>query len=464
MCYLCIEASWIAAWIAFIGYYTLQREIPIVGIFLILLVATTAARFEKLWRRRIAAILIQGCGLAVLSVLAVRLFLFSGDSSIDGGHENSFRENLKIIEIVLAVIVVWIRGIVLSGRDSGRDAVASSFDMGLLAFFSLFLIKLGLTARHGLLLADSAGLPHFVTFLFAAILSYGLSAQKSPSGFVSSTFCKSVLYLFAFGCAVCAIAGVAAFVLMPLLSSGADVVLAGIQDVAGPIGMAVARVLAFLVTGVGRFPATIPAQSPSATQKFPSANLAHHDSGFLETAVFWIFLAVAFIGLALALVILLWQLFRWLISERTGCGNEQAGLLHFYVVFYKIRNLIRHCIGWMRSEKAMEDGPRAGFRFLLHWGKIRGVSRNHSETPAEYGRRLAAHCSDAVNSIGAIIEAYNGFTYGGLIADDKETTSLHKAVSRLEKSSGKLLPGLTDYQGRLRITSYFNPSGLEPIE
>jgi hypothetical protein len=410
-----MELCWLGAWGVFTSAALLQRPFP-------LLEATAALAAASLLTR-----LLSGRGWLVVAVLgfqtigllaavgAVLRGLYRPASPLldSAWLAEMFRPEwggqdwLLFLLGFLAAAAFWREGVRVARRPLDDDHLFWRLDVGLGAFFLLFLIKL-VAAEKGAQLDDPVSQLFVLPFVVSSLVAIGMNrlAGDGQKGFLPG-FRGAAVFLTFTAAALLPVAA-AALLALPYLRLAAQ----GGLYVLTRAGLAVSpyllAILGFLFAPrSGRPGMATPPPQPRAPA-LPSGEPAGWWMELLGAIAAWgvgILLALAVtavVGLALALLL------RFLVSRTAGGPARRTDRPGPRVWLTRLRRLLAGLPARWRSPR------RAGevYGRLLAWARRSGVRHRPSETPAEFGARLAQRFPRLLDEVGRIVHAFNAEAYG----------------------------------------------------
>lgn len=435
----CMELSWLYAWANFLTASMLHRSFPFLEAITTFILAVTVTLCSK------------GKGWRVIYVLGLQIFGFILSSSIIVYTFNSlsppffshiwlieFFNSLKsplewliLILILFLTLSFWIRGLTFARRQMTHSKICSRFDLGLAAFFLLFLIKLIISEKGGIKIEDPVSqlllFPYFIFSLSAIglVRNQGSFQKKFLSGYqglgVILIFTMAVL-IFGTGLTI---------FFLPYLSLAAELGYGILKIAAKPLGYIFLAVIRFLY-----MPRAIRHENPSSPAKESIGDLNPPAEGswfsdFLEKILIlglW-----GLIGLTLFAILGLatFYLLRWLFS-RTYASQRRQGQWHLIPAWAeRLRTFLLYC--WRSIIRRFKYLNRAVefYSALLGWGRHSGLPYFLSETPTEYGLRLKNRFPALQREIELIIDAFNREVYGEILLKEEQLATVRFAWRRL---------------------------------
>jgi len=435
LCGVGAQLSWLYAWASFVLFSFFQRIYPLpqaIGIF------SLAALLAHLCRRRrwrvIQVIGIHLAGCAAAGLWVVHGFYYRPAPWWRRDWLSDFfdrpREQLEwfLLFLVLgSTMVFWAAGIRFAHRAKSYTAACSRFDRGIVAFFSLFLVKLTLQTRMGVEFHDSMSFLMVFPFFIFSLMEIGLvrsQGSDQQKAYLSGYYAVGVLASFTIGALIIGSAVVLFF--LPYLKMASVAGYGLIQKAAGPLEPIVAAVIRFIF-GHADWDSTIVDFTPSPDAAEPVV------TGpwmlMLQKVMMWGgWTLLISIGTLIAGVVL-WYAYRWLFLKRVGSGQtgEPWRLLSWW---NQIKALLIACGMWLFSANAKRTALQF-YAALGRWGRFSGFEQEPNETPLEYGRRLSQQFPQLKTEIMLIIEMLQREVYGEISLRSQQIRRIRRAWKTL---------------------------------
>lgn len=341
-------------------------------------------------------------------------------------------EIFVLIAVVLFAAIFYGGGLSLARRPKDYSCVTRRLDVGIGIFLLLLFADAGVKAPG--FNAWAFLFPFFFFSMLAAALARCRgSGQKDYlpgqrwAGLVL-TFSAAVL-LFAVG---------AILVFLPYLTAAAEGGLALLKTFSNPLFYSfLLPILRFLFgrrSGGDVYEGGDPSVGGGSAM-LPDAP-AESSWGELAVKIFGFgILGVAAFALLLAAGWGLHRLFRWLLSENPERKEKsllwERLFLWFALFIFRCRKLFSALLRPGSSSAAECSEAVRGYRRLLRWGRSCGLPRLLSETPREYGLRLALYFPAIKDEIELITISFNREIYGGLPVEEKQVALLKQARLKL---------------------------------
>jgi hypothetical protein len=410
-----MELSWLGAWAVFAAAALVNRPFPLIEATAAFLGASLLTRLlsGRGWLV-IAVLALQAAGLVAATAAMVHAFCYPASPLLDREwllelfrSERTGADWALVLLGVGSALVFWREGFRLARRPLDEETLSSRFDVGLAAFFLLFLVEL-VAAYKGARLDDPAShlflLPFFVTSLLALGLNRlpGDGQKEFLPGF------RGAGVFLTFIAAALLPAGALVLFALPYLrlaAQGGLYVLAHVGSAVSPYLIAVLRFL--FAPRPGR-PGPV---APTPERPLPGLPAQAPDGWFtqwLATLFAWAAATVLTVAAIAAVGVLLYLLVRFLFS-RTAAAPVQPRRGPVWPRLARLRELLA---GFLRRLRPARRAPEVYGR-LLGWGRRSGVRPLRTETPSEFGAKLQRSFPQLAGEIGLIVQAFNVEVYGG---------------------------------------------------
>jgi hypothetical protein len=436
----CMQLSWLYAWANFLTTSISHRPFPPLEGIIVFLLATgiTLLSKEKGWR------VIYVLSLQLFGFIFSALFLLYFFNALS----NPFLSYIWIMEfflslrgvlewfitilIIFLILFFWIGGLTLAKKPMTYSKTCSRFDLGLGAFFLLFLIKLVLLEKGGIKSEDPVSQFMIFPFFIFSLSAIGLSRKQGSfqKNFLSGYQRIGVILIFVM--AILIFGGGLTLFFLPSLSLVAESGYGILKIAAKPLGYIFVQVISFLFRGHAIRP------EPPSSQPSEGIEGLNPPAGggwwpeFIEKIVSWgLWIALGII-LLLVFSLAMYYLLRWLFSK-TPAGPKKREGLWFWILSW-LRRFRDFLLSLPKRGMSGKQGYKGAIRIywtLLSWGRHSGLSHFLSETPNEYGQRLNYQFPSLKGEIDLIIEAFNLEFFGGISLDKKQLAKSLSAWRRL---------------------------------
>jgi hypothetical protein len=434
-----MELSWIYAWANYLTFMILHRPFPLfemIGIF-ILAAALTHLSWGRGWRV-IWILGLQCIGFALACLRIIYIFEYGSIPFFTKNWVIEFfntprtvLEWLILFFILFWSLFLWINGIRMVRRPKTYFNLCSRFDLGMGAFFLLFLIKLLAFTKGNVRIEEPISYFMIFSFFMFGLLTLGVLRNRSNDRKDFLPGFQGIGMIFSFGLIVILFGSGVTFFFWPYLNWAAEISYRGIKMAAYPLITIFVAVIRFLYFRNANLPA-----EPSATKEETIDRLSSSGGGTWWSVLIEKYLIWGFIGLiGLAFLIMagfaIFYVFRWLLLKTP---NREKGMNRKNLLTGWIRRLKYFFLYFWRKMIHYTKSRKTAFFFyqgLLSWGRRSGLSRFLSETPQEYGSRLKDRFPQLEREIESIIEAIHLEVYGEKILSREELATSHSALRSL---------------------------------
>ena len=428
-----MELCWLCAWATFVTIGTFGRPFPLVEATIAFVGAFVLTRLSSGRGWRVVWVAgVQAAGLLGASSGILHGLYYPGHPLLRqtwlrdllGAARSPVEWCLLVLALVWA-ICFWIGGARLAARPLAYATACSRFDLGLAAFFLLFLTKL-LVAGNGGQVEDRISPLFLLPFFVSSLLTIGMIRLRSDGrkAFLSGYRGLGVFLTFTVGALL--VAATLTLFSLPYLTLAAE---AGLVALKGA-GVAMSPFLVWILRRLFA-PQTLRADPAPAPSHHTLPNLpAHGQEGWwmvlVEKALLWsagILLVLAAIALA---GLCLYLLLRFLLSRTPGRRDHRTPVsplawLHRLTQF----------LSGLRARLTGAQCARDGYRALLAWARRTGLPPALAQTPSEFGARLQQRFPPLRAEIGSIVEAFNEEVYREVVLPSERMAEVRSAWRRL---------------------------------
>ena len=434
-----MELTWLFAWATFIMASILHRPFPLpeaIGTFVM------AALF---------AVVVSGRGLRVILILGLQVFGFLLSTSrivhvfFYDSHPffdqwwlwTCFRQPKDPLEwfilgiILFVALVLWVGGVTFALRSAAYFTVCTRFDVGLAAFFCLFLAKFLLLVRGGIDIQNSTPELLLFPFFVFSLLSIGMARNQSNAQRDFLSGYRGIGVIVTFAVVVLAFGAGLVGLFLPSLRMAAEMGYGVLKSAAAPLNPILVTILRFLFMHNRSRPETASSSPGNDQSEFLSSTESSWWTDLLEKIFSWGFLGL---GVMIGLIVCglgLWYLFRWLFS-RTATSKKKH--IQWGLIFVWAAQQFRALLLRWGTVVHWATGYRSAIQLysaLLAWGRHSGLPHFLSETPTEYGVRLGHQFPTMSREIGLIAETFNKEVYGEKVTEEKQFSLAKLAWQRL---------------------------------
>ena len=413
-----MELSWFLGWAMFCSLMTMHRPFP----FFETIVAFALTGFVthlstgKGWR--IASVLgIEILGLMCAVLLVIHGIYYGSYSLLDSGWLAVFFDGSRgvsewfILSLNLFLIMIlWTGGVTFARRPKGYYSACNRFDLGLAAFFALFVIKLIALTKGEVMAEDSLSLLFVFPFFLFGLLSIGMARMRGAASKAFLPGYRGIGVIMSFVAVVLLGTGGLLLFFLPGLTAAAQMGYRALAVVGRPLVPVLVAVLRFIFGPRGNHPVAV------ATKSSPLVDwdkIAPHTHGwwmeYLEKVLGWGLWGLMLLALLIVSAIALFYTMKWLLSRTEGSGRQTKSISSRFAALWAF--LAGACMKIFRGVRGYQKAAEL-YGALLGWAVRSGFLHDRSETPLEFGTRLNARFPALKPPIELIIGAYNREVYG----------------------------------------------------
>lgn len=418
-----VELNWFLGWAMFSSLAAMKRPFPFFETLLAFTLAVWVTRLAtgKGWRI-ISVLGIEILGLAGAALLLIHGIYHASDPLWDSGWLTAFLRGARgvgdwlILSLnLILILLLWALGAALARRPGGFDSACNRFDLGLGAFFALFIIKLVALTKGEVIAGDTLSLLFVFPFFLFGLLSIGMARMEGAAAKAFLPGYRGIGVIASFVAAVLLGAGGVLLFLLPGLKAAAEVGYDALAAAGRPLFPVLVAVLRFLF---GPRSYEVAEVATGSSRLSDLSTIAPQTQGWfmelLNRVLHWGLWGMVLLMLLLALAVICFYVIKWLLSRTEGTKEQRkmsfpswlAGLIRALQVFWAgiRRKMVRGIRGYPRA---------AGlYGALLGWAGRSGLAHDSGETPLEFGMRLRGRFPELTPQIDRIIGAYNREVYG----------------------------------------------------
>jgi hypothetical protein len=430
-----MEMSWFLAWAMFSTMATLHRPFPFleaIGAFA-LAAWLTRLPMGKGWR--IAQILaLQAFGFSGAAVLIIHMLYYSAQPLLGTVWLNEFfnaskgpSEWLILLVNLFWIVLLWSGGVTLARRRVEYYVTCTRFDLGLAAFFALFVTKLIILTKGGMQIDDPLSLLFVFPFFLFSLLSIGMVRIRSnaPKAFLPGY--QGIGIIVSFVAVVLLGAGGLVLFFLPGLTAVAEVGYRAIKIAGAPVSSIFISIIRFMFMPRGSRPDAPAEPSKGIDWGAIKPGTQSWWMELLEKVLGWGLFGLVLLGMAVVAGICVFYVLKWLLS-RTSVSEKRErqnrSISSWFVRLWGL--LISSCKKMSRSMKGYEKAAEL-YGALLGWAHRSGFSDVRSETPLELGARLDARFPALKPQIEVIISAFNQEVYGEVVLSGMQLATARSA-------------------------------------
>lgn len=413
-----MEMCWLYGWAAFSMTAIMDRPFSFVGAIgaFVLAAILTHISVGKGWR------IIQVGGLQTFGFACAVLWIFHSVyySAYPLADTNwifaLFHQPRPPLEwVIFALILIWtllfwIGGCAQARRPRAYFTVCARFDIGITAFFCLFLAKLVLLEKGGIKVDDPLSSALIFPFFLLSLLAIGMARNENKAHKVYLPGYRGFGIIATFMATVILSAGAMILFFLPFLTAIASTGYRALKVGAGFVLPIVERVLRYAF--MGRGPREEPASSSPKPGEWDSLfSMNGPWMEFVEKVMKWGIKGVAVLLLLGAFGVIVYYLIKWLLTKTARAQGETEET--YKTVPWFVRLWTALVLLYKRLLLSIRGYRKAAelYAVLLGWGQRSGLARFIHETPLEFGARLDKHFPRLKTQIDVIVYAFNREVY-----------------------------------------------------
>lgn len=433
-----MELSWLLCIMTFSTVSIMGRSFPFaeaIGTFLLAFLLTRLSS-GRTWRV-IYVLAVHAAGLALAAAGVVHALYFGLFRFVSTAWVTEFfvvsRTPVDWIILIVNlfwILLLWWQGVSLGRRQQEYYSACARFDVGLSVFLVLFLAKLVMQLKGVQPQDASSGLFLLPFFLFG-LLSIGMvRIERSVSKeFLPGYQGLGVIVSFFAAVLLCA-GGVISF-FVPYLVLSAEVGLRVLKTVGGP--------LASIFLGIVRFvlaPRAARDVQSASPDKGPDWDLlgSYKESWWVELlgkTVGWGLAGLLGLTVLVMVGIALYYSVKWLFGRTRGRDTTDREPRARFWWIERVRAFLTDLRAWIVRCLTTRSSAADYFLALARWARRSGLGHALTETPTEFGVRLARQFPKLAREIEEIVEACNAEVYGERRLGKDRISALRLALSTL---------------------------------
>ena len=433
-----MELSWFLGWAMFCSLLAMHRPFPFfetVAAFALAAVVTGLAT-GKGWRM-VSVLGIEILGLICAALLLIHGIYYESQGLLEGGWLAAFwgdprtiSEGLILFLNICLILILWALGATLARRPGGHVNACNRFDLGVAAFFALFIVKLIALTKGEAITEDTLSLLFVYPFFLFGLLSIGMARMQ---GAASKSFLPGyggIGVIASFVAAVLLGAGGLLLFCLPGLTAAAQMGYRALAAAGRPLLPVLVAVLRF-VFGPRGSPSVESAARSSlfADMPMPAPQTQGWFMELLTRVLGWGLWGLMLLTLLMALAVVSFYVVKWLLSRTEGTGRQERLSFPSWLAgrFAGLRALWAGA--WRKMRCGLSGYPKAAelYGTLLGWARRSGLPHARGETPLEFGGRLRARFPALRPQIEFIIAAFNREVYGETVLGAAPLAELNSA-------------------------------------
>jgi hypothetical protein len=430
-----MELSWFLAWAMFSATATMHRPFPFFETIMAFVLAGVVTHLSTGKGWRIAQVLgLQVSGFVCAALMMIHRLYYGSYALLGHGWLLAFfadsreaQDWLILLVNLFLILLLWAVGVALARRPKGYYAACGRFDVGLAAFFALFLAKLTVLTKGEMRIDDPLSLLFVFPFFLFSLLAIGMVRIQSagPKGFLPGYHGVGVIASFV--AVVLLGAGGLVLFFLPGLTMAAELGYRALKVAGEPLGSLFVTVIGFMFMPRGKRPGA--ASEPSQGIDWDAIKQSTHSwwIDLLEKILGWGLWGFVLLVLLVVVGMAAFYTLKWLFSRtsvKQESGRQTTSVFTWLARLWSF--VVSYCkkiLGGVRGyHKAAEL-----YSALLGWARRSGFSHARSETPLEFGARLNRRFPTLQPHIELIISAFNREVYGEVVLSGAQLTTVRSA-------------------------------------
>ncbi len=429
-----MDLCWLQAWTAFVLHALFDYEVPLLFMLSIYCCGSLTEYYCYFRKRlRIQVFLVKVILFSAAFLGATHFFLFRNNhntfpsqfSRMFGAHDPFLDWSLMLIILLMAGII-WRRSTIHVSKPLSPENVYLRVDLGIAAFFSLLILKLMLFGRfHVTILYPDLKYLFFPFFMFALLtiglmLSGGNGNRQYAAGFGR----MGIILSFA---AVVVSGGVGMLFLFHSQMTASAQILSRILKKAGPPMESAIIWFGRLLWSSKRNEVLPPSPAPENPELYAGLAKGNLETGWLTSVLKWGATAVLVLSILFLIYLLLRFLLNFLLTQTDSKKVRNTRIFVF-------PEWLKRFISFIARIPALLKGINSAaglFTALASWGRRSGIPYNKTDTPMEYGARLAASFPDLKTEIELIVHLVYSEIYGELKLEHTQIAAGKRAKRRM---------------------------------
>jgi hypothetical protein len=434
-----MELSWRYAWANFFTLSILSHSFPFPEAIISFTVAFVLTLFSKGKGWRVITILsIQVFGFLLVALRMVYVFNTPSSPFLSQSWpieyfttSRSPLEWFNFILLLLLTLMFWTGGVTLARKAIAYSKICSRFDLGVAAFFLLFITQFILLIQGGFKVEDPISPLLIFPFFIFSLLAIGLVRNQTAASRDFLPGYQGIGVILSFTVAVFLFGTGLILFFLPYLTLAAETGYTLLKTAAKPLAPVLVSILRFLFMS-----GAIRPENPSPSGKEPTGDLISSAESswwmeLIEKILGWVFGGLLGLFVLIITVVALFFLFRWLLSRAPVSQKRQttSHLISWWME--RLRIFLVSFWKWIIRKIKGYKGAVQLYMALQKWGSHSGLPPLLSETPIEYGLRLKSRFPSLKGEIGLIIEAFNQEVYVETTLSERQWVEAKSAWGRL---------------------------------
>ena len=433
-----MEVCWLYGWALFVAMAVLHRPFPFLEAIAAFALGAYVTRLTRGRGLRVVSIIgahaVCFACIAVWTVHAVHtheygLFGKAWLVELFGGH-HGFVEWAGLGLTFLWTLLFWIGGVTMERRPKTYYAFCARLDIGLAAFFCLFLIRLVFLVRGNISIDHPALRFMIFPFFLCSLFALGITRMKGTGLKSFLPGYRGLGVILGFASLVLLFSGCVGLFLMSGMSTVTHAAYGSVRTAAGWSLPFIERALRILFSR-GTIRPEAAASSKGGGWAMVTWGKGSWWMEYVEKILGWgvwgIFglIAAGIIGMAIVFAV------RWLLARTESSAKKpgrQKGLLLFLRRLWELISGLAE--GVARLVRGCHRAAQV-YGALVRWARRAGLSPAAGETPTEFGARLGYQFPRLGPEIERVIAGYNTEVYGQMLLTGDGIEGLGLAWRRL---------------------------------
>jgi hypothetical protein len=429
-----MDLCWLQAWTSFALHALFDYEVPLLFVISIYCCGSLTEHYCYSRKRlRIQVFLVKTILFSAAFLGATRFFLFRYNdntfpiqfSRMFGAHE-PFLDWCLMLVILLMAGIVWRRSTIHVSKPLSPENVYLRVDLGIAAFFSLLILKLMLFGRfHVTILYPDLKYLFFPFFMFALLtiglmLSGGNGDRQYAAGF------GRMGIILSFGAVMVSGGMGMVFLLHSQMTASAQILSRVLKKAGPPLEGAIIWLARLLWSSKRNELLPLP-PAPKDPELYAGLAKGAVETGWLTSALKWGTTALLVLTILFFIYLLLRFLLHFLLTQTDSKKVRNTRIFVFPKWLKRFISFIARIPALLKGI----DSAAGLFTALASWGRRSGIPYKKTDTPMEYGARLAASFPDLKTEIETIIHLLYKEIYGGLTLDNNQMADGKRAKKRM---------------------------------
>jgi hypothetical protein len=302
------------------------------------------------------------------------------------------------------ILCFWAGGMRLSRRPANYHTVTSRFDLGLGAFFLLYMIQLLVRMKYGVSVRQDMAGYLMLSFFAFGVFAVGLARSRTRAEKSFRGGYRGAGLLLGFTLLVSFAGTGAALMVLPHLTGAARAAYTGMRTLGTRVEPILTRIVRFTFQPVA---GGVSPTGDAGAARYLTVPEASGRVSTMGLVLLWALLGVVGAVLLYLLGRALWPAIRRLFLRTGTAGGAGRG---FYLSFDRLVAWW-HAVIRLLCKRRDALGVLELYTQMVVWGRRSGIPRAVHETPLEYGARLAGRFPDAGPDFRRIVDAFNLTVY-----------------------------------------------------